>query len=56
MTALVLVALAWTFLAMSTAFVIGHGIRLADSSRPVRAGGSDEMWPAADERQAVPAS
>ena len=55
MTALVLLALAWTFLAMSTAFVIGHGIRLADTSRPAHSG-SDDLWAAADERQAVPAS
>ena len=51
MTALVVLALVWTFLAASTAFVIGHGIRLADTTRPARSG-SDEMWSAADERQA----
>ena len=39
MTAVVLVVLAWTFLAASTAFVVGHGIRLADKSRPIRSGG-----------------
>ena len=55
MTALVLIALAWTFLALSTAFVVGHGIRLADTSRPARCD-SDDMWAAVDERQAVPAS
>ena len=41
MTALVLVVLAWTFLALSTAFVVGHGIRLADACRPAK-WGSDE--------------
>ena len=55
MTALVLVVLVWTLLAASTAFVVGHGIRLADTSRPARSG-SDDMWSAADERQAVAAS
>ena len=55
MTALVLVVLAWTFLALSTAFVVGHGIRLADACRPARSA-SGEMRSAVDERQAVPAS
>ena len=55
MTALVLVVLAWMFLAASTAFVVGHGIRLADTSRPARSGG-DDVWAATDERQAAPAA
>ena len=38
MTALVLLALAWAFLALSTAYVVGHGIRLADAGGPVRSG------------------
>ena len=55
MTALVLVVLAWTLLAASTAFVVGHGIRLADAGRPARSG-SDDLWSAASEPQPVPAS
>lgn len=55
MTAVVLVLLAWTFLALSTAFVVGHGIRLAYASRPARAG-RDEIRAATRERQAVRAS
>jgi hypothetical protein len=34
MTTLVLLALAWAFLALTTAFVLGHGIRLADRCIP----------------------
>ena len=55
MTALVVLALAWLLLALATAFVVGHGIRLADASRPARSG-RDEAWAAVDERQAVVAS
>ena len=55
MTALVLLALAWTLLALSVAFVVGHGIRLADACRPVRSGG-DGHRTSTYERQAVPAS
>lgn len=55
MTAVVLVLLAWTFLALSTAFVVGHGIRLADASSPLRAG-RDEVRATMRERQAVTAS
>lgn len=53
MTALVLLALAWAVLAVSTAFVIGHGIRLADTSRPARSG-RDDTW--LDEGQALRAA
>ena len=55
MTALVLVVLAWTLLALSTAFVVGLGIRLADAHRPVRSG-SDEVRSTLRERQAVRAA
>ncbi|MDT0277357.1 hypothetical protein [Blastococcus goldschmidtiae] len=55
MTALVALALAWTFLAVATAFVVGHGIRLADARIPTRTG-RDEVRPATRERQAVPTS
>jgi hypothetical protein len=55
MTTLVLVVLAWTLLALSLAFVVGHGIRLADTNRSVRSG-SDELRTATHERRAVPAS
>ena len=55
MTALVLLALAWTLLALSMAFVVGHGIRLADASSPARTG-SNHLRTAAHERQALPAS
>ena len=55
MTAVVLLVLAWAFLAASMAFVIGHGIRLADALHPVRSGG-DELWSPTEDRQAVAAS
>ena len=55
MTALVVLALAWLLLALSVAFVVGHGIRLADACAPCRQAGDDSPG-TAHERQAVQAA
>ncbi|SDF64852.1 hypothetical protein SAMN05660662_2907 [Blastococcus aurantiacus] len=46
MTAVVVLVLAWTFLALATAFVVGHGIRLADACVPFRRCSDDKEAPA----------
>ena len=54
MTVLVLLVLVWTFLAVSTAFVVGHGIRLANAGSPVGLS-DDEARAVVGEPQATPA-